>query len=354
VTSEAEWLRVRRELRRRRYELGVTAAELYPGLARVAGTPLLSISDWMPGGPVPLGEIATAYRADAAPAGVSGAEAELPCRADGSPYSSYSDAVGALDRPGLYENRPTYRLLAADLAGAPRLSFGPGRYFDGIDTGAACAHEYAAGQPHGPVRRAIGDPCDPARRSVTLAISVLTLRYDRGTGATTTVLHRRDGPIVGHAADMIQVLPVGVFQPTSERAADVANDLSLWRCMLREYAEELCGEPEIQAPVDYDRWPFAAAMTGALAAGRIRAHALGLGVDPLTLATDLLVAVSIDAPVYDEIFAAAVASNAEGTVLAAVPFTAATVERYAQREPTQAAGAALLTLAWRHRSDLLA
>jgi hypothetical protein len=152
---------------------------------------------------------------------------------------------------------------------------------------------------------------------------------------------------------MIQVLPVGVFQPTGERAADVANDLSLWRCMLREYAEELLGQPELEAPVDYDGWPFARAMAGARAAGQLRAYALGLGVDPLTLATDLLVAVVIDAPVYDELFAAAVDRNAEGSVLAGIPFTAATVQRYARREPTQAAGAALLTLGWAHRPTLL-
>jgi hypothetical protein len=354
VVTEAEWLRVRRVLRARRYELGVAAAALYPAGTRVAGTPLLSTRDWLPAGPVPLGQIALDHQADAAAPAVTGAEADLPERPGGRPYRGYSDAVGALDRPGLYENRPIYRLLAADLGGSPRLSFGPGRYFDSIDTGTACAHEYAAGQPRGPVRWAIGDPFDPARRAVTFAISVLTLRHDQRAGITTTVLHRRDGPIVGHAADMIQVLPAGVFQPTSDRPADVANDLSLWRCMIREYAEELRGEPEVEGPVDYDRWPFARAMTDALDAGRIRAHALGLGVDPLTLATDLLVAVTIDAPTYDEIFAETVTVNPEGTVLAAIPFTAATVQRYAQREPTQAAGAALLTLAWQHRSALLA
>jgi hypothetical protein len=347
VVTEAEWLRVRGVLRTRRYELGVAAAALYPDSLRVAGTPLLSTPAWLPDQPVPLAAVALDYHPDAPPPPDTGAGAELPAG-----HATYSAAVGALDRPGLYENRPTYRLLSADL-GTPALSFGPGRYFDGIDTGAAAAHEYAAGRPDGPVRRAVGDPCDPARRAMTPAICALTLRHDTATGTATTVLHRRDGPIVGHAADMIQVLPVGVFQPAGDRPADIANDLSLWRCLLREYAEELLGAPELVAPVDYAGWPFARAMTGALAAGRIRAHVLGLGVDPLSLATDLLVVVTVEAGTYDELFAAAVEVNAEGTVLPGIAFTGETVERYAHHEPTQAAGAALLALAWQHRSALL-
>jgi hypothetical protein len=36
-----------------------------------------------------------------------------------------------------------------------------------------------------------------------------------------------------------------------------------------------------------------------------------------------------------------------------MPFTAKTAPRYANDEPTQAAGAGLLRLAWRHRPILL-
>ena len=54
----------------------------------------------------------------------------------------------------MFENRPTYRLTEADLT-KPRLAFTRGRYFDGVDTGEAAAHEYAAarlGQPARPTR----------------------------------------------------------------------------------------------------------------------------------------------------------------------------------------------------------
>ena len=55
----------------------------------------------------------------------------------------------------MFENRATYRLTSAEPAwppAAPRLAFTRGRYFDGIDTGEAAAHEFAATRL-GPGRR---------------------------------------------------------------------------------------------------------------------------------------------------------------------------------------------------------
>ena len=45
-------------------------------------------------------------------------------------------------------------------------------------------------------------------------------------------------------------------------------------------------------PIDHDAWPFAATMTAALDAGRTGAYVLGLGVDPLIFATDMLAVVA--------------------------------------------------------------
>jgi hypothetical protein len=363
--GERDWLAVRRHVQEHRYDLAVSAARLYPHDRHVAGTPLLSTVDWIPGGPVPLDAIALHYTDDPPPPAVTGHDPaaldDLPVRPDGTPYQRYSQAIAELAPPAVFEDRPTYRLLGANLTGtSPRMDFGPGSYFDGTDVGDTCAHEYAAAALGKAItqslRAALDDPCDPARRPVNLAISALTLRHDRAAGTATFPLHAR-GAGVGHAAGMYQVLPVGVFQPAGTKPWNTTNDFDLWRCLIREYAEELLGGGEDHgadtAPIDYDAWPLAAAMTTALREGRIRAHCLGLGVDPLTLATDLLAVVTISAGSYDELFAHAVPANTEGTITAAVPFTADTVERYAGREPTQAAGAALLRLAWQHRATLL-
>ncbi len=157
---------------------------------------------------------------------------------------------------------------------------------------------------------------------------------------------------------MYQVLPVGVFQPSGEAPWNEASDFSLWRGLLREYAEELLGADEDhgseQAPVDYGAWPLARALDGGLGDGRVRAWCLGLGADPLTFAVDLLAVVVIDAPLYDELFGAMVAANAEGRVIASCPFDPLSVGALLADAPLQAAAAALLTLALGHRNLLLA
>ena len=368
TASQAEWLRVRSYLQEHRYALAVDAAGAYPAERRMAGTPLLAAPEWQPAGPVPLHDIELDFSATADPRGTPHTRGTpprtpgpgLPERPGGTRYRSYSDVLRDLAAPAVFENRPTYRLSEADLT-KPRLAFTRGRYFDGVDTGEAAAHEYAAtrlgGQdPHraaGP-RARIADPCDLTRRPANLAITTLTLRFDAATGRASFLMHWRDPAKVGHAGGMYQVIPVGVFQPSGEASWHEREDFSLWRCMLREFDEELRGTPEEYGagPLDYQSWPFARHMAAALDRGQIRVWCLGLGVDPLTYATDLLTVAVIDSRVFDELFSLDPRGNDEGSVLAAREFAAHVIDRVVTGDPVQAAGAAVLRLAWRHR-DLL-
>jgi len=408
--SEEEWLRVHAFLNRNRHELAVRAGAEYPPDTRLAGTPLIAPPAWRLPAPVALDSIRLELRPDApgpdSPDLAALAPSALPRRPDGTRYQRYSEAVGRLVRPAVFENRPTYRLVEADLAGAagPRLAFGRGRFFDGIDAGGPAGHEYAAavlgqtageapltadvpptgestagdgpfraalgageagetspageyGAGGGSFRAALGGPAGLAARSATLAVSALTLRYDRRAGTASFPLHHRDASLVSHGGGLYQVIPVGVFQPSGEARWNERNDFSLWRGLLREYAEELLGADEDygseRAPVDYAGWPLARTMTAALADGRIRAWCLGLGADPLTFALDLLAVVVIDAPLYDDLFGAAVDANAEGRVLRPRPFDEPSVTELLAGTPLQAAAAALLTLALAHRETLL-
>jgi len=372
--SEREWLRVRSYLKEHRHELGGSAVAEFIYTTRVAGTPLLSRPEWIPAEPLPLDAVHLDFRPDAPIQGVDGggtttAKSVLPIRADGTRYPNYSATMAALGAPAVFENRPTYRLLEADLSRPrARLVFGRGCYFDSIDTGEAAAHEYAAAQIVGRraadgLRAAIGDPTDLTRRPVNLAISTLSIRRDLTADASTFLLHWRDPAKVGHAGGLYQVIPVGVFQPSADGLTNERNDFDLWRCIVREYAEELLGESEdhagVGSPIDYDQWPIAARLQRAVRDGRVRAYCLGLGVDPLTFATDLLTAVVIDAEVFDETFRDAVHHNSEGQLvnwrpgLVGHPFTGELIERYARHEPIQAAGAALLRIAQDSRSVLL-
>ena len=360
TASQADWLRVRSYLQEHRHALALDAAGGYPDDRRMAGTPLLAAPGWQLAGPVPLQDIGLEFTALAGPRpDLSAAAAPLlPERPDGTRYLRYSDVLRELAAPAVFENRPTYRLTEADLTRS-RLAFTRGRYFDGVDTGEAAAHEYAATRlgarsSHRPagLRALIADPCDLRRRPANLAISTLTLRLDQATGQASFLLHWRDPAKVGHAGGMYQVIPVGVFQPAG--AEHERGDFSLWRCMIREFDEELRGRSEDYGPgpVDYDAWPFARHMAAALDRGQIRVWCLGLGVDPLTYATDLLTVAVIDSRVFDELFSLGPRGNAEGSVLAAREFAAHVIDRIVTSEPVQAAGAAVLRLAWRHRETL--
>ncbi|CNE83667.1 Uncharacterised protein [Mycobacterium tuberculosis] len=322
--------------------LGDIASALYPDVPRVAGTPLLCREGWVPDAPVPLAGIRLGWDDRPVPPAVADPADGLP---DG--YRTYAEAMGALAPPKVFEDRPSYRLLDADL---PVLRFGPARYFDGVNVGEAVAHELAAaaereraggaGESAGGVGRLalrgrVGDPCDLGRRPALCAITTVTV-----TVSGWYVLHRRDPAKVAHAGGLYQVMPVGVFQPLHDEAPD------LWQCMVREYAEEFLGMAE-EYPDGFvqEEWPFHRAMTAAREEGRLRAYFLGLGVDPLTFALDLLTVVAVDDDLFGDLFAGLVPVNGEGAVSIA-PFDG-TVPR-----PMQPAGAAALRLAWRHRAAL--
>jgi hypothetical protein len=378
--SQEHWLRARGFLNTDRYGLARSAQDLYPAAGRVAGTPLLTRPEWLAETPVPLDQVTLSWRPDAPGPAIDGtgpqSEAVRPLREAGSRFGSYAAALGALRRPGLFEDRACYRLLeAAASSGAASLGFGPCRYFDTINTCEAVAHEYAAatlagdGSPPAmsdlPLRSAIGDPTDLARRPVVLAICTLVLRADRA--GTAMILHWRDPARVASGGGMYQVAPVGVFQPSHDAEWNQVNDFSLWRCIVRELSEELLGAGEDYrsdaAPIDYEHWPLNAGLAAARRAATLRVYWLGLGVDPLTLAADMLSVAVFDAGLFDATFASLVRANDEGRLVTGdgaagaavgVPFKAPNIERFTTAEPMQPAGAALLRSAWEHRDLLLA
>jgi hypothetical protein len=371
--SAERWRAVRRVLTANRQELGRVAAGLYPGVPRAGPADLLCRAQWLPGVPLGLDDLVLTWDGEPHPTAPydTAAEHVRPVRADGGRYASYADAVAAVDPPELLENRPCYRLLDASLTGRPGMRFGEISYFAGMDLGHAVAHELAAAWEHRgsavrmtdlPLRALAGDPCALAHRPGLAAVTTLTLR--RGpAGDASFVLHWRDPAKVNHGGGLYQVMPVGIFQPVTDAAAAIRHDLSLWKSMIREFSEEFLGTSEDYQTsgglLDYEGWPFYRRLTAARAGGGLTVHCLGLGVDPLTFATDILAVAVFDAPLFDAEFAGLVARNAEGRVITGdgapgIPFTAETVARLTSgRERLQAAGVAVLSLAWEHRARLL-
>jgi hypothetical protein len=361
--SPDRWREVRRRLDAHRHALADPAARHHPGLPRVGSTCLLHRAGWVPRHPIELHRIALEWDDAASPAQVGGGE---PAAAGALPagFATYAEAMAALARPRLFENRVCYRLLDVSW---PVLRFTRGRYFDGVNVGEAAAHEFAAadlaarGRPGPgvalPFRSLVGDPTDLRRRAALLAVSMLTVRRDRRTGEASFVLHWRDPARVAHGGGLYQVMPVGVFQPVDDSTRAERAGLDLWTCVVREYAEEFLGRAETYGEdFDHETWPLYRWLTDARETGSLRSFVLGLGVDPLTFATDLLAVTVLDADLFDEVFGDLVTANEEGRVVGArgIPFDADAVRRYAHHEPMQPAGAAVLELAWHHRSMLLA
>lgn len=316
-------------LSRDRARLGALAAGLYPEVPRVGSTDLLCREEWVAAAPIPLESVRLGWKAEAAPAAVKGMEA--------AGFPSYSEAMAALGAPAVFEDRPCYRLVEAD---ARALGFSGASYFQGVDIGEAVAHELAAEVEGLPLRSLVGDPCDLTRRTALPAITTVTIR--RGD-SPRYVSHWRDPAKVAHAGGLYQVMPVGVFQPVVDERAD----LDLWRCMAREFSEEFLGTSEDYGPgFSYETWPFFQKLQAGRESGRLRVYFLGLGVDPLSLAVDLLTVAVFEEELFDELFQGLVDVNAEGRVEMA-PFTGE------PRVPMQAAGAAALELAWRFREALL-
>ncbi|MFJ5116990.1 XRE family transcriptional regulator [Kitasatospora sp. NPDC088548] len=381
LDSREQWQRVRAFLNDHRFALTSRLLAESPPDHLVPGTPLLARRHWIPEQPVPLERVRLRWQPDTPAAPVDGGGPELdhirPRQQDGTTCRRYADAVRDLAKPRLFENRSCYRLLDVETSVAgPVLTFGRGQYFDVINICEAVAHEYAAAVlagPDGPVslaatpfRAAIADPTDLTRRPVMAATSTLTIRHDRQTGDAEFVLHWRDPGKVASGGGLYQVMPVGMFQASHDAPWNEENDFDLWRAILRELSEELLGNTEDygsdKAPIDYAAWPLDKTLTAAREDGSLRVFRLGLGMDPLTFVTDMLTVAVFDADLFDETFRRIVSGNEEGRRVglddatgrsAGIPFTAEQVDRLTGTEPMQPAGAALLRLAWKHRTTLL-
>lgn len=293
----------------------------------------------------------------------------LPLTDRGELYAGYSRAVRDLVRPRLLENRLSYRLLDLQSDSGLALSFGTTTFFEVFDVKQALAHEFKAAwlasnrsQPDWNtlrLRMAIGDPFDPQRLLMSPGISTLTIRRDR-SGEHRFVLHERDGGKVADGGGLCHVMPAGEFQPSSVDLADVRNDFSLWRNIMREFSEEFLGNPEhdgsTSRPIVYDQDEPFRSFEQARTTGGLRIWHYGLVMEPLELGAIQMTVAVVDDLVFDQLFADLVEINDEGRVIGRggrtdMPFTAEAIDRLDPR--LSASALTLLRLAWRDRAQLL-
>lgn len=381
--DQRRWRLTRRELNRHRADLTEAAAQLYPEAERAGSSPVLTGLDWLWSEPRDFADITLDWLPTSKPPELVGSEPESaavrPLAANGGRFDRYTQAVRMIDRPSLFVNRPSYRLLEiGQRDGRPNWTFGFTTYFDMADVCEGVAHELAAAclasgseqrwrEPPGwealPFRARVGDPFVLGRRSLLPSIDTLTIRL--GPEGPSFPLHHRSASNVALSGGVYHIMPAGVFQPSSIMPWDQVHDFDLWRNVLREYAEEFLGMPEADgnsgSPIDYEGTEPYRSLNQARLEGRVRPYCFGIGLDPLTLAGEILSVVVIEAEVYDEVFSGLVGQNLEGSVVRGVaggartgiPFTAANLRRLRENEHLAPAALACLDLTWKHRGIVL-
>jgi transcriptional regulator with XRE-family HTH domain len=378
--SQQQWHEVRDHMAGHGPDLLEAAAALCPFEQRIGSTLLLTQKHWLPEEPIEIGRLKLTLRQERVAAEVSGTEPEarlhLPLRSPGHQYGRYSLAIRYLARPALLENRVSYRLLQVTPSGSSdwTLDFGLATYFDKIDVGETLAHELAAADLKGgangpnwadlPFRALIGSPFDLRRRATLPGVVTLTIRRRRD-GTSTFVLHWRDPSLVAMGGRLYTFIPAGEFQPSSIAPWDLANDLDLWRNLVREFSEELLGTPEHDGSqgecVNYEDWSLYRTLTQARHEGRMRVFFCGIGCNPLSFGADLLCVAVIDEEVFDLAFGNLIAANSEGLVVhedqsggaMGMDFDYETVAKLLQDQSLAPSSAACLHLAWQHRHQLL-
>ena len=370
--SQEDWLAVRNAPGVRGRELTELAAWLYPQAQRAPGGHVLAGPGWLMPRPVDVDSVVLRWSdAPQTSPTLGPADHVLPLTDSGQRYFGYSRAVRDIVRPRLLENRLSYRLLSVDATGPLTLTFGTTTFFETFDVKQAVAHEFKAAWLASnrslpdwtalPLRRTIrDDPFDPVRLLMSPGISTLTVRRDTSGTHHRFVLHERDGRKVADGGGLCHVIPAGEFQPSSVDPADISNDLSVWRNIMREYSEEFLGNPEHDGsaprPIDYAHTEPFRSFESARSSGGLRVWHYGLVMEPLELGVMQLTVAVIDDRVFDDLFSAIVDTNDEGRVLrhagrTDVPFTE---EAIARLDPRLSASAlTLLRLAWRDRIQLL-
>jgi hypothetical protein len=283
-----------------------------------------------------------------------------PLGSDGKPVARYHEAVNEFDPPKLWFDWPSYRLLGVERRtdGGFTLRVGTTTYWAGFDSWSGlqfeAAHqlrELAAGHPQestqgtrltGPYRRSLGTPFSLTNRDCAIGLSVLTVYRTRKDAYF--YLQRRGA---GGGADRL--------------------DADIWRCIMREFAEEVLGRADLHergALVDYEHESPFRELQQARDSGSVRPYILDIGFDPVTWKAGIRLVWIFDEDAHRKIFRGMHPESSEGSVeasslhrvgkepLKGMPLNEETVRGYL-KDPTITEAARLcIGLTWEHREKL--
>jgi hypothetical protein len=153
------------------------------------------------------------------------------------------------------------------------------------------------------------------------------------------------------------LIPSGTFQPDTPEDENHDRDFTVTRTVLREFAEELLEVNEAQEPIRASRNflndPRLKPYLDGRENGAVRAHYLGLSVDPVLAKPDLMIALVIDATQFPD-SALSIIENWKGNWeghMHEVPLQ--NLMQWSKEETLAATGATCLQLAHKHLKFLL-
>lgn len=398
-TSEDTFKRARQHLKADMAELQATAQDAQRRHLLVPDIPLLVKPGWIPEIPLALDQVRLEWQPLEESEELSRRSLDV-AREKTQRYwprsrdlkDTYHEVIRRIEvpNPDLFYDGSSFRLLeittqlpvddarSGSEGGGPGrvvMRFGPGRYFDALDTTDVIGYETALlsvsasrrafrrriDPMRGAYREWLNTPFNLDRRCAIPGVCTLTIR--RSNSGSTFILHERNPERVALAQGVTHVTPAGEFQPKNLSATARRSDLNIWANIAREYAEELLGLEQARGqPLDTqsgERYEKAVrTLTAAHTSGAVAVRYLGVGLDPLTWKPEILTVAIFDAAVFDEAFADIVHENDEGRLVfadermrAGIPFRAEDVRHHSYGRMLTA-GQACLRLAWRHRAIL--
>jgi hypothetical protein len=367
---------IREYLKQNRAQLVEQTLAYHAAMRHEQKIPLLSLPGWVQSSPTPLGEIELTLlrrqpNKEALLEAIRRTAKYWPRTEAGARLQKYSDAITAYDRPSLWQNRRSYRLLEVNpntgpIEQPPSLIFSLDYYFDLIDTSEVLGFEAASRLARGrslnwsrSYRAWLADPFALSRRCVVPGINVLTVR--QSSKGAHFFLHDRRADNVALSMNAIHVTPAIEFQPSGELTASYQLDLDMWHTISTGYLREFLGITESGGTHGVAADPAYAVLEDARASGSVTSWFLGIGLDPLTWKPEILVACIFYEEAFDTIFASMVQRNLQGPLLhsrigspsvSGLPFSREAVSMYANDPGTLPAGRACLALAWQSRKLL--
>jgi hypothetical protein len=376
AASARRFRETREYLKQHRGHLVEQALAHHGALRHEQKIPLLSLPGWIQSSPTPLVEIELILPrrmpyGDALSEATHKTARYWPRSESGAKLRKYSDAITAYDKPSLWKNRRSYRLLEVNPSAGPieqpiSLTFSLGYYFDLIDTsevlGFEAALRLAKGRPlnwASSYRTWLSDPFALGKRCVIPGINVLTIR--QSVKGAHYFLHDRRGSDVALSMNAIHVTPAIEFQPSSSLTPDYGVNRDIWHTVYTGYLREFLGITESGDARDVSTDPSYAALEDARRNGTCTSWFLGIGLDPLTWKPEVLLACIFQEEAFDAIFSSMVQRNPQGPLLhsrigapsvSGLPFSRDAVSKYADDPGTLPAGRACLALTWQSRKFL--